>query len=150
MYRNFMFFFPNRTTTSTTMENPTTLKHLAVELIFSNQIKMRQKAAGGAGESENTITKDIRPSIMVLTLRRSPDTSVLIKYNLRPLATPHVVHSATMVGTLTRNRKLPIIVIRNPKASKSSLLKPCMPVQLEPPVQFAILATKELYTVAKG
>ena len=96
---------------------------------------------GGGGAPEYTVTKAIKPERIMQALSRNPDTKVLIKSTLRPLAMVRAIHRAMMVGTLRTNSKPPIVGIRIPKAPKSPLSMPVeleFPVQLEIPVQFSI------------
>ena len=137
MYSTFMFFIPYRTTISTMIEYPATLKHLAIEPILPTQMLKRQRRGGGGGAPENSVTKAIIPAKMLFEFTRIPATNALTKYTLSPLAIVRVVHRATMVGTLRINSSPPIAGITMPKALNSPLSTPGL-VQLEFPVQFSI------------
>ena len=103
----FKFLFPYRTTTNTIMEKPATQKHLAELQRPIIQIIMRQKIGVGAGAAEKTVTKVTRLVRMLHILIRIPDTSILIKYILSPLATDFVVHSRAMMVDILRNKYSP-------------------------------------------
>ena len=81
----------------------------------------RQRRGGRAGAPEKTVTKAIRPVKMLHVQIRIPDTRMLIKYILSPLAIALVVHRATMVSTVRESDSAPIVGIRKLRASKTLL-----------------------------
>ena len=132
-----MVFFPNRTTTSTIIENATTQRGLTTEPKLCSQKMKRQSGRGAVGVPKNTVTKAIRLDRVKVPLISSPDTKVLIKKTMRTLATLRVAHRAMMTGKLRANVIPPIIGIRILKAAKT--LGSATSLQFpEPLVQFSI------------